>query len=160
MQYSFHHHIAFLQYCNTLSSSPKPKPALSSIVDYTMNRPSHSFTPRSQDEIEDTPVAEEVGESTLESVAKSFHKTISEDRTDQEALEAHRLVALQDQSELVTEFSSAESYSTQFYSYEGPTTLSQAEDQRKTVDQAVEKGSKRASIAKFDQQLPKSLISQ
>ena len=28
-------------------------------------------------------------------VAKSFHTTISEDRTDQEALEAHRLVALQ-----------------------------------------------------------------
>ena len=32
--------------------------------------------------------------STPQSVAKSVHKTISEDRTDQVALEAHRLVAL------------------------------------------------------------------
>ena len=34
-----------------------------------------------------------------QSDAKSFHTTISEDRTDQEALEAHRLVALQAKSE-------------------------------------------------------------
>ena len=34
-----------------------------------------------------------------QSDAKSFHTTISEDRTDQEALEAHRLVALQEKSE-------------------------------------------------------------
>ena len=33
------------------------------------------------------------------SVTKSFHTTISEDRTDQEALEGQRLVALQEKSE-------------------------------------------------------------
>lgn len=37
---------------------------------------------------------------STQSVAKSFHATISEDRTDQEALEGHRLVALKQKSEL------------------------------------------------------------
>ena len=37
-----------------------------------------------------------------EPVAKSFHTTISQDWTDQEALEGQRLVALQEKSEITT----------------------------------------------------------
>ena len=37
----------------------------------------------------------EIPVSIPQSVAKTFHTTISEDQTDQEALEGHRLVALQ-----------------------------------------------------------------
>ena len=59
------------------------------------------IAPRSRGEIEDAPVVEEVDDSPPQSVAKSFHATISEDRTDQEALEAQRLVALQVKPELI-----------------------------------------------------------
>ena len=38
--------------------------------------------------------------SNTQSFAKPFHATISRDRTDQEALEGHRLVALQQKPEL------------------------------------------------------------
>ena len=64
-----------------------------------------TMVPRSRDESEEViirrpqRVVEEIPIST-QSVAKSFHTTISEDRTDQVALDAHRLVALQQKSEL------------------------------------------------------------
>ena len=63
------------------------------------------IAPRSRDESEED-IRErpqrivEIPTSNRRSVAKSFHTTISEDRTDQEALEAHRLVALQQKSDL------------------------------------------------------------
>lgn len=42
----------------------------------------------------------DLGTSNTQSVVTSFHATISQDQTDQEALEGHRLVALQPKSEL------------------------------------------------------------
>ena len=48
----------------------------------------------------------DLGASNTQSVVKSFHSTISQDQTDQEALEGHRLVALQQKSELNNPFDS------------------------------------------------------